>query len=75
MLATGERLQAIVADDWQDAIYPWDLLKMNMRLLKNLPEAREGSISRQTIILRAGENRKGVRNWSQYRYYGAGYYR
>jgi glucose-1-phosphate thymidylyltransferase len=50
MLASGEPLQAVVADDWQDAIYPWDLLKMNMRLLKDLPEAREGSASRQTII-------------------------
>jgi len=50
MLAKGERLQPVVAEDWQDAIYPWDLLKMNMRLLKDLPEAREGSISRQTII-------------------------
>jgi len=50
MVASGEHLQAIVADDWQDAIYPWDLLKMNMRLLKNVSEAREGSISRQTII-------------------------
>lgn len=50
MVASGEHLQAIVADDWQDAIYPWDLLKMNMRLLKNVSEAREGAISRQTII-------------------------
>jgi UDP-N-acetylglucosamine diphosphorylase/glucosamine-1-phosphate N-acetyltransferase len=50
MLAAGERLQAVVAEDWQDAIYPWDLLKMNLRLLKDLPEARDGSISRQTII-------------------------
>ena len=50
MLASGEQLKAIVADDWQDAIYPWDLLKMNMRLLKDLPEAYDGSITRQTII-------------------------
>ncbi len=50
MLASGEQLRAIVADDWQDAIYPWDLLKMNMRLLKDLPEVYEGSITRQTII-------------------------
>ncbi len=50
MLASGEHLKAVVADDWQDAIYPWDLLKMNMRLLKDLPEAREGTVSRQTII-------------------------
>ena len=50
MLASGEHLKAIVADDWQDAIYPWDLLKMNMRLLKDLPDAYDGSITRQTII-------------------------
>ncbi len=50
MLSSGERLQAIVADDWQDAIFAWDLLKMNRRLLKNIPMAREGTASRQTII-------------------------
>ncbi len=50
MLASGEHLQAVIADDWQDAIYPWDLLKMNKHLLKDLPEVREGSASRQTII-------------------------
>ena len=50
MLASGERLKAVVADDWQDAIYPWDMLKMNMRMLKDLTEARGGALSRQTII-------------------------
>lgn len=59
MIASGERLQAVVADDWQDAIYPWDLLKMNMRLLKDLPAAREGTISRQTIIHGAVKIGKG----------------
>ena len=59
MIASGERLQAVVADDWQDAIYPWDLLKMNMRLLKDLPGAREGTISRQTIIHGAVKIGKG----------------
>ncbi len=50
MLASGERLKAVVADDWQDAIYPWDMLKMNMRLLKDLTEARGGILSRHTVI-------------------------
>ena len=50
MLASGEKLQAIIAEDWQDAIYPWDLLKMNKRLLKDLHGLREGTSSRQTII-------------------------
>jgi UDP-N-acetylglucosamine diphosphorylase/glucosamine-1-phosphate N-acetyltransferase len=50
MIRAGEHIQAVPADDWQDAIFAWDLLKMNRRLLKNLPMAREGTASRQTII-------------------------
>jgi len=50
LLASGEHIKAIVADDWQDAIYPWDLLKMNMRLLKDLAAGYDGSVTRQTII-------------------------
>jgi len=36
MLAHGEKIRAVTADDWQDAIYSWDLLKMNTRMLKNV---------------------------------------
>ena len=50
MIRAGEHIQAVPADDWQDAIFAWDLLKMNRRLLKSLPMAREGTASRQTII-------------------------
>ncbi len=50
MIKSGENIQAIVADDWQDAIYPWDLLKMNSRLLKTLSPSREGDFSRQSLI-------------------------
>ena len=50
MISAGEQIRAIPADDWQDAMFAWDLLKMNRRLLKNLPMAREGTASRQTII-------------------------
>ena len=50
MLESGEKLHGIVADDWQDAIYPWDLLKMNARLLPTIQPAREGTISRNAII-------------------------
>jgi len=50
MLNSGKRLKAVIADDWHDAIYPWDLLKMNKHLLKDLPEAHAGVTSRQTII-------------------------
>jgi UDP-N-acetylglucosamine diphosphorylase / glucose-1-phosphate thymidylyltransferase / UDP-N-acetylgalactosamine diphosphorylase / glucosamine-1-phosphate N-acetyltransferase / galactosamine-1-phosphate N-acetyltransferase len=50
MIAAGEQIRAIPADDWQDAIFGWDLLKMNRRLLKNLPMARQGTASRQSTI-------------------------
>jgi glucose-1-phosphate thymidylyltransferase len=50
MIRAGENIRAVPADDWQDAIFAWDLLKMNRRLLKNLPMTREGTASRQTII-------------------------
>jgi len=50
MIAEGEPLQAIAADDWQDAIYPWDLVRLNQRLLKHLPAAREGAASRHATI-------------------------
>jgi len=51
MLEDGKTLHGIVADDWQDAIYPWDLLKMNARLLPLIQPAREGTISRNATII------------------------
>ena len=50
MLEDGKTLRGIEADDWQDAIYPWDLLKMNARLLLQIQPAREGTISRNATI-------------------------
>jgi UDP-N-acetylglucosamine diphosphorylase/glucosamine-1-phosphate N-acetyltransferase len=51
MIQAGEQIRAVPADDWQDAIFAWDLLKMNRRLLRGMPqEKREGTLSRQTII-------------------------
>ena len=60
MLNSGKRLKAVIADDWHDAIYPWDILKMNMHLLKDLPETREGSASRHTIFQGAVRVGKGT---------------
>jgi glucose-1-phosphate thymidylyltransferase len=50
MLDDGGRIRGVIADDWQDAIYPWDLLKMNARLLPQEQPAREGTVSRNAII-------------------------
>lgn len=60
MIADGKKVKGVVADDWQDAIFAWDLLKMNRRLLHNLPPAREGVSSRQTIIQGAVQIGKGT---------------
>lgn len=50
MLNAGEQIQAIQAFDWQDAIYPWDLLQMNARLLKGIEGTRAGTISRSSKL-------------------------
>jgi glucose-1-phosphate thymidylyltransferase len=50
MIEAGTRINAVTADDWQDAIYPWDLLKLNLRLLKHLPAERDGTSSRHATI-------------------------
>ncbi len=45
MLAGGGKMRAIPAEDWQDAIYSWDLLKLNARMLRDLKPATSGTIS------------------------------
>lgn len=60
MIQDGIRVNGVVADDWQDAIFAWDLLKMNRRLLHNLPQTREGVTSRQAVIQGAVRIGKGT---------------
>ena len=60
MIDEGEQIRAIPADDWQDAIFAWDLLKMNRRLLSTHSPAREGTASKQTIIQGAVRIGKGT---------------
>ena len=50
MIDAGTFVRAVPADDWQDAIYPWDLLTLNQRLLRHLPAARDGVTSRHATI-------------------------
>ncbi|MFH0967524.1 MAG: sugar phosphate nucleotidyltransferase [Methanobacteriota archaeon] len=49
-IAAGERISAVYAHEWQDAIYPWDLIHMNERLLRGTAPSREGVISGSAII-------------------------
>lgn len=51
MIKNGIHIQGIPADDWQDAIFPWDLLKMNRRLLAGISPAREGVASNHTTLI------------------------
>lgn len=60
LIESGVNIQGIPADDWQDAIFAWDLLKMNRRLLPSISPARDGSASRQTIIQGAVRIGKGT---------------
>jgi glucose-1-phosphate thymidylyltransferase len=39
------RMKAVMAEDWQDAIYPWDLLKMNQSLLRHIPPGKAGRMA------------------------------
>jgi glucose-1-phosphate thymidylyltransferase len=50
MITQGGHLSAVAADDWQDAVYPWDLLALNVRtLLKLIPE-KAGTIDRDARL-------------------------
>ena len=60
MIDEGEQIQAIPAGDWQDAIFAWDLIRMNRHLLSTLLPAKEGTASRQTIVQGAVRIGKGT---------------
>jgi glucose-1-phosphate thymidylyltransferase len=45
LIRKGMQMKAIMADDWQDAIYPWDLLKMNQSLLRHITPEKAGRMA------------------------------
>jgi glucose-1-phosphate thymidylyltransferase len=61
MIREGQRIEAIHTKDWLDAVYPWDLLKMNQSVLEGISSENAGTISRNAIItgpVRIGEGTK-----------------
>jgi UDP-N-acetylglucosamine diphosphorylase/glucosamine-1-phosphate N-acetyltransferase len=50
MIRQGGTIRAIPADDWQDAVYPWDLLQMNRRLLETIPGSISGSVGKGAVV-------------------------
>ncbi|WP_331518890.1 MULTISPECIES: bifunctional sugar-1-phosphate nucleotidylyltransferase/acetyltransferase [unclassified Methanoculleus] len=49
MITSGRRIRAIPADDWQDAVYPWDLLKLNSRMLRGITPGIGGTVDASVI--------------------------
>jgi glucose-1-phosphate thymidylyltransferase len=45
LIRGGARMKAISAGDWQDAIYPWDLLRMNRSLLRQVTPEKAGKMA------------------------------
>jgi glucose-1-phosphate thymidylyltransferase len=60
MIADGVKIQAVSAEDWQDALYPWDLIRMNERLLCGLVPEKNGTIHKSALIQGAVCIGKGV---------------
>jgi NDP-sugar pyrophosphorylase family protein len=45
MIADGMQFRAVPADQWHDAVYPWDLLVINSKIMKSLPAQKSGKIN------------------------------
>ena len=50
MIRKGGHLSAVTADDWQDAVYPWDLLPLNRKTLSLITPGKSGMLDRDTRI-------------------------
>jgi len=50
MIADGVKIQALIAEDWQDALYPWDLIRMNERLLCGIAPEKNGAIHKSALL-------------------------
>jgi glucose-1-phosphate thymidylyltransferase len=60
MIADGVKIRAVNAEDWQDALYPWDLIRINERLLCGIVSEKNGAIHKSAIIQGAVSIGKGV---------------
>jgi NDP-sugar pyrophosphorylase family protein len=45
LIRKGMRMKAIMAAEWMDAIYPWDLLRMNQSLLGHVTPKKAGKMA------------------------------
>jgi NDP-sugar pyrophosphorylase family protein len=45
LIRKGMRMKAVMAAEWMDAIYPWDLLRMNQSLLSHVTPKKAGRMA------------------------------
>jgi UDP-N-acetylglucosamine diphosphorylase/glucosamine-1-phosphate N-acetyltransferase len=45
LIGRGMRMKAVMAGEWMDAIYPWDLLRMNQSLLAHVTPRKAGRMA------------------------------
>ncbi len=50
MIAGGGHLKAVSIGGWQDAIYPWDLLELNRKMVAGRSPVKSGTIDKTAII-------------------------
>lgn len=58
MAAEGHRIRAVDAAEWHDAIYPWDLIPLSVRVMKKMEPEYHGTIHKGVILsgaVRIGE--------------------
>ncbi len=49
-IANGILFSPVWAENWDDAVYPWHLLKLNEKILSHLEGSIEGTVSRDAVI-------------------------
>ncbi len=51
IIKSGEKIKGIKGNGkWKDAVYPWDLLKMNADALREIPPQQAGKIEENVVI-------------------------
>ncbi len=60
MIAQGGHLTAVPAGEWQDAVYPWDLLPLNICALSKITPEKSGDLDRDARMCGPVRTGKGA---------------
>jgi len=50
ILKKGETINTIIANEWMDIVYPWDLIQVNESLINNISSSKAGVIEKGVTI-------------------------